>query len=96
MIPGRVAFYDRSAGKKTVSLTINSDLNRRVKEAGINASQVAEEALAERLERVSREKLAKAAGADIEAYNAYIADHGVFADLVREHEEGEAPDAEAI
>jgi antitoxin CcdA len=88
MINGRASFYDRSAGKKTVSLTINSDLNRRVKEAGINASQVAEEALAARLEQVSREAIAKAARADIETYNAFIDEHGLFADMVREHEQG--------
>ncbi len=82
----RMAFYDRSAGKRTVSLTINSDLNRRLKAAGINASQVAEEALAARLEQVSRENLAKAARADIESYNAYIEEHGLFADTVRDHE----------
>ena len=88
MITNRSAFYDQSASKKTVSLTINSDLNRRVKEAGINASQVAEDALAERLEQVTREALAKAAQADIEAYNAYVSEHGLFADTVRDHEQG--------
>lgn len=79
-------FYDRSAGKKTVSLTINSDLTRRAREAGINASQVAEEALAVRLEQQMRESLAKAAAADIETYNVYVETHGLFADMVREHE----------
>ena len=82
----RMAFYDRSAGKRTVSLTINSDLNRRLKAAGINASQVAEEALATRLEQFSREKISKAAHADIEAYNAYIEKHGLFVDTVRDHD----------
>jgi post-segregation antitoxin (ccd killing protein) len=67
MITGRAEFYDRSAGKKTVRLTINSDLARRVREVGINASQVAEEALAARLEQQIREDLALAARADIEA-----------------------------
>ena len=88
MIPVRAALYDRSASKKTVSLTINSDLNRRVKEAGINASQVAEEALAERLKQVTQVALLEAARADIEASNAYIEQHGLFADTVREHEQG--------
>ena len=88
MIPERAALYDRSASKKTVSLTINSDLNRRVKEAGINASQVAEEALAERLKQVTRAALLEAARADIEDYNAFIEEHGLFADAVREHYEG--------
>jgi antitoxin CcdA len=85
MIPVRATLYDRSASKKTVSLTINSDLNRRVKEAGINASQVAEEALAERLKQVTRTALLEAARADIDAYNAFIEEHGLFADVVREH-----------
>ena len=95
MIARRREFYDRSAGKKTVSLTINSDLTRRIKEAGINASQVAEEALAARLEQQMCEELAKSARADIEAYNAYIEQHGLFADMMR-HEEDDAPDAEAV
>jgi antitoxin CcdA len=90
---GRVGFYDQSAGKKTVSLTINADLNRKIKENGINASQVAEEALAARLEQVSREKLAKAAQLDIEAYNAFIGEHGLFADMIREHEQDESQNA---
>lgn len=56
-----------------------------MKEAGINASQVAEEALAERLEQVTRSALTEAAQADIEASNAYIEEHGLFADMIREH-----------
>jgi post-segregation antitoxin (ccd killing protein) len=89
-------FYDRSAGKKTVSLTINADLTRRVREAGINASQVAEEALAARLEQQVRESLARAAAADIEACNAYVEAHGLFADLMREHERTGSGDAEPV
>jgi antitoxin CcdA len=96
METSRMAFYDRTAGKKTVSLTINSDLNRRLKAAGINASQVAEEALAMRLEQVEREVLAKAARADIESYNAYIAEHGLFADMLRDQEQGDPRDAEPV
>ncbi|HLG87249.1 MAG TPA: type II toxin-antitoxin system CcdA family antitoxin [Alphaproteobacteria bacterium] len=96
MIRARAAFYDRTAGKKTVSLTINSDLTRRVKQAGINASQIAEEALAAELERIGREEMAKAAQAEIEAYNAYIDRHGLFADAVRAHQESESSNGEAV
>ena len=41
--------FDPSAKKRTVSLTLNSDLYAKAKERGINASQVAEAALAEAL-----------------------------------------------
>ena len=92
----RAALYDRSAGKKTVSLTINADLTRRAEEAGINASQIAEEALAARLEQVVRDALAEGARADIAAYNAYIDEYGLFADAVRAHEQDETPNAGSI
>jgi antitoxin CcdA len=96
MIARRAEFYDRSAGKKTVSLTINADLARRIKDAGINASQVAEEALAARLEQQMRKDLANSAGADIEAYNDYIEANGLFADMVRARERSGADDAESV
>ena len=38
--------YDPKAAKQTVSITLNSDLYAKVKSLGINASKVAEEALA--------------------------------------------------
>jgi post-segregation antitoxin (ccd killing protein) len=41
--------FDADARKRTVSLTINSDLYAKTKAVGINASHVAEEALADAL-----------------------------------------------
>jgi post-segregation antitoxin (ccd killing protein) len=41
--------YDVTARKRTVSLTLNSDLYAKVRASGMNASRIAELALAEAL-----------------------------------------------
>jgi len=71
-----------------VSLTINSDLFARVKALGINASRVAEAALAAELEKARREQLLAEVSADTEAVDRYVATHGSFADMAREHYSG--------
>ena len=48
---------DARARKRTVSLTINGDLYARVRTAGMNASRIAEAALAEALKAHARETL---------------------------------------
>ena len=48
---------DARARKRTVSLTINGDLYARVRAAGMNASRIAEAALAEALKAHARETL---------------------------------------
>ena len=48
---------DARARKRTVSLTINGDLYARVRAAGMNASRIAEAALAEALKAHAREAL---------------------------------------
>jgi post-segregation antitoxin (ccd killing protein) len=77
--------YAADAPKQTVSLTINSDLFARVKSLGINASRVAEEALAQELERQRRTAILAEVEADVQAVDAYIATHGHFAEQIREH-----------
>ncbi len=77
--------YALDAPKQTVSLTINSDLFARAKSLGINASRVAEEALAQELERQRRAVILAEVAADVQAVDAYIARHGHFAEQVREH-----------
>jgi antitoxin CcdA len=74
-----------NAPKQTVSLTINSDLYAQAKRLGINASQVAEEALAQEVARLQKEQLKAEILQDLEAMNAYEAKHGSFAEMVREH-----------
>ncbi len=43
----RKPLHDLKAGKQTVSITLNSDLYAKAKSLGINASKVAEEAIAQ-------------------------------------------------
>ncbi|HYD30037.1 MAG TPA: type II toxin-antitoxin system CcdA family antitoxin [Azospirillaceae bacterium] len=79
------ALYDEKARKRTVSLTLNADLYAKARESGINASQVAEEALAQELARRRQEMLRAEIRRDLEAYNQYVEEHGSFAEMVREH-----------
>jgi antitoxin CcdA len=77
--------YNTKAAKQTVSVTINSDLYRQAKALGLNASQIAEEALAGEVERRKTEQLKAEIQQDIAACNAYVEKHGSFTDMVREH-----------
>ena len=77
--------HDVKATKQTVSLTINSDLYAQVKKLGINASQVAQEALTQEVARRKAEQLQAEIRQDLEAASTYIDKHGSFAEMVREH-----------
>jgi len=81
--------YDVKAAKQTVSLTINSELYAQAKKLGINASQVAEEALAQQVARRKAEQLKAEIRQDLEAVNSYMAKHGSFAEMVRQHYHGD-------
>ncbi|HEU4733631.1 MAG TPA: type II toxin-antitoxin system CcdA family antitoxin [Kofleriaceae bacterium] len=72
-----------------MSLTINSDVYAQAKELGINASQVAEEALIQHVARRRAEQLQAEIRQDLAAASSYMARHGSFADLVREHYRGD-------
>ena len=76
--------FDPTAKKRTVSLTLNSDLYAKARALGINVSQVAEAALSAAL----RAHLAETARAEIEqdmaAYSAYVDKHGSPAERLRE------------
>ena len=81
--------YDPKAPKQTVSLTLNSDLYAKAKKLGINASQVAEEALDYIVAKRLAEQLKVEIGQDLAAYNAYLAEHGSPAELARAHYAGQ-------
>lgn len=68
--------YDTTARKQTVSLTLNRDLYAKVRAAGINASRVAEAALAQALKAHEAEKLREEIRQDMRALAAYIEQHG--------------------
>lgn len=77
--------HDVKAAKQTVSLTINSDVYTQAKKLGINASQVAEEALIREVAHRKAEQLRAEIRQDLEAANAYMSKHGSFAEMVRQH-----------
>lgn len=81
----RPAPYDLKATKQTVSVTLNSDLYAQARRFGINASKVAEAALAQEVARHRAEQLKAEIRQDIEALDNYESEHGSFPAMVREH-----------
>lgn len=77
--------YDVTARKQTVSVTLNSDLYAKAKEAGVNVSRVTEAALIELLERQEKERIRAEIAEEIKALDAFTAEHGSFADMAREY-----------
>jgi len=76
--------FDAAARKRTVSLTINSDFYAKTRAAGINASRVAEEALAEALRAKQAKVLLDEIRRDQQALARYVAEHGDPAAELRE------------
>jgi post-segregation antitoxin (ccd killing protein) len=81
----RNPLYDTGARKRTVSLTLNADLYAKIKGAGINLSKVAEQALAQALAQRLAEQMRAEIRQDLGALNAFVEQHGSFAEMVREH-----------
>ena len=77
--------YDVKATKQTVSLSINSDVYAQAKKLGINASQIAEEALIQQVAALTAEQVRTEIRQDLEAASSYIEKHGSFAEMVRQH-----------
>jgi post-segregation antitoxin (ccd killing protein) len=72
----RSPLFDERARKQTVSLTVNSDLYARIRAARINASQVAEEALAQALRDKQTEILRQEICQDRDALAKYVSENG--------------------
>jgi antitoxin CcdA len=90
----RNAPYDGRARKRTVSLTLNADLYAKAKDARINVSKVAEEALALALAQRQAEQAKAEIRQDLAALSVFVEKHGSFAEMAREHyatAEGDAP-----
>jgi post-segregation antitoxin (ccd killing protein) len=77
--------FDPYARKRTVSVTVNGDLYAKVKEHGINASQVAEAALAEALAASVAATIRMEIHHDLGVYNEYVDKHGAPAEMLRDH-----------
>jgi len=91
----RDPLYEPRAAKQTVSITLNSDLYAKAKALGINASKVAEEALAAKYAELHSKALIEDLRRGLAAVERYADQHGSFAELVREHyerEDGERED----
>ena len=73
------------ARKRTVSVSLNSDLYAKAKRLGINLSKVAEEALAQALARRLAEQAKVEIDRDLKALSDFVEAHGSFSDMVREH-----------
>jgi post-segregation antitoxin (ccd killing protein) len=76
----KAPLFDEAAARRTVSLTLNSDLYARAKEAGINVSRVAEQALAGAYAEKAREALRAQMAEDIRALDAFAEKYGSFTD----------------
>jgi antitoxin CcdA len=81
----RTPLYDPNARKKTVSLTINADLWDKARAAGLNLSEIAEAAIGGEFISRTEAKVQAEIELDLAAYNAFVAEHGSFADALREH-----------
>jgi antitoxin CcdA len=79
--------FDPKAPKQTVSITLNSDLYAKAKALGINASKVAEKALAEEYGSSISEALRTQLQQDLAAVKIYEEEHGSFPEFVRAHYE---------
>ncbi len=81
--------YDTKAAKQTVSVTLNSDLYAKAKRLGINASQVAEQAIAQEYATLRAKELRAQIEQDLAAIDKYVDEHGCFAEMVRAHYGGD-------
>jgi antitoxin CcdA len=83
----RAPLFDPKAPKQTVSVTLNSDLYAKAKDLDINASKVAEEALAHEYSARRSEALRAEIRGELAAVEKYEEQHGSFPELVRAHYE---------
>ena len=81
----RKPLFDPQARKKTVSLTINGDLCDKARAEGLNLSEIAEGAIREQFVARVGARIQAEIDRDLTAYNAFVEEHGSFADAVREH-----------
>jgi antitoxin CcdA len=77
--------YDTKAPKQTVSVTLNSDLYAKAKQLGINASQVAELAIAQEYATRRAKELRVELAREFAAIEKYVEEHGCFSEMARAH-----------
>jgi len=75
--------YDKTAKKKATTLSINSDLLKKVKELNINISATLQDALEEKLVLQKQKNWQKENKKWIEDYNKHIKEDGLISDELR-------------
>ena len=81
----RTPLYDSRARKKTVSVTINMDLWEKARAAGLNLSEIGETAIATAFVARGRARIQAEIEQELAVYNEFVAEHGSFAEAIREH-----------
>jgi antitoxin CcdA len=77
------AYYNPNAPKKSVNLSINSDLIQQAKSLKINLSKLLEERLAETIASQKESVWIKENKEAIEEYNNRVSKNGAFSDRLR-------------
>jgi antitoxin CcdA len=77
------ALFDLDAPKKATNLSVNSDLLKKSRALDINLSATLEQALQEKLAKVSADKWAPENRYAIKAYNEFVGEHGCFGEEYR-------------
>ncbi len=77
------AVFDPKAPKKACNVSVNEDLLRQAKELGINLSQTLEGELEKRVREARARAWQDENHEAIDAYNRYVAEHGVWSDGLR-------------
>jgi len=83
----RRPLYDTRAPKQTVSLTLNGELYARAKKLELNVSQIAEQALADAVQRLDAEQVKAEIAQEFVAIAEYEKKHGSFVEMMREYYE---------
>jgi post-segregation antitoxin (ccd killing protein) len=78
----RMIVNDAKTAKRPVNVTISSDLVAKAREAGLNLSALAEEALAAALARLARARFEAEIAQACAAHERYLAEYGSLADAV--------------
>ena len=68
--------FDTSAGRKTITLSINGDLLDKLDAAGIDLAPVVEKALERALWNADPEAIRSEIAAEMRWLDAYVAEHG--------------------
>ena len=75
--------YDKSAPKRAVNVSVNTDLAAKAKALGVNLSEALEVRLAELVAAAERQQWLAENVSAIDAYNERVADGSILSDFER-------------